>query len=154
MQSLTGLVSYRKAQLEWNRARERAQTELELLSDMVIDDEDLWDDPDYDAVVACADELSSVLPDFDGALEELMDQLDTTVDESRHALLVQQAIQKLSEYREILRDSGLAQLQARADEAYGGGLSFLPALEGALGKIHLYLVGQSTDGGDANPLAT
>ena len=138
-QTRKGLVKYRKAQIAWNDARAKARAELERFSRAVLADPDIQEDELYDEVVALSGEFTTLLPQFDDELEEIVDRLDGIVAEDARAPLIAELKSKVAEYRALLNEAeGLADLQSLADDEYGG-LSFFHALDEALNALQANL---------------
>ncbi len=130
-----GMVNWRKAQLEWNAARTLARQNVAQLVAKVKSDPEVLEDPQADDAIAVAETFADLLPEFDNALELILDQLDGTADPEQRRPLIEQASGKLAAYRMMLGAStGLAMLQALADEEYGG-VACYRELEQALDKL-------------------
>lgn len=130
-----GLVNWRKAQLDWRAARNRAQANVAALTRQVQADPEILSDPDGQEAMTLAGRFAELLPQFDESLEVTLDQLDAEADAERRSTLVQQASSQLASYRMLLAASdGLAMLQELSDQGYGG-IACYRELDLALGKL-------------------
>jgi hypothetical protein len=130
-----GLVNWRKAQIEWRAARNRALANVDALTRQVQVDPEILADPDGKEAIALAGQFAGLLPEFDESLEVTLDQLDAETDSERRTMLVQRASSELASYRLLLGAAdGLAQLQELSDQEYGG-IACYRELELALGKL-------------------
>ena len=139
-ESRSGLVKYRKAQIAWNQARGVARAGLERLGQAVMADPELQDDEDYDEIAALAGQFTTLLPQFDDELAEMVDSLEDAVSPEAREPLIAALKHKVTEYRDTLKDAeGLAELQALADDSYGG-VPFFHSLDQALQSLQAAIV--------------
>lgn len=129
-----GRVSYRTAQVEWRNARSAAFTNVRSLTNRLLSDPRITEEPDADALVGVIRGLPDLLPEFDEELEDLLEALEGPGTKEKHESLIEQARAVLRDYRASLQDDVLEKVQLLADEEFGN-LDMLHVLNNALQKI-------------------
>jgi hypothetical protein len=128
-------VSYRLLQTSWREAQERAGAQLDEFVASVLADPELKGNARYPLVEAAASRIKGMLPKFGDDLETDLAQIDDASSEADRATARAAAVKTVGKYRaELDGASGLKELQALSDDAYGG-LSFFSELQGALASL-------------------
>lgn len=140
IQSVKGKVAYRKLQLEWRNAQDRANAGLDRFIAAVLADPEVQQDDVFDQVEDAAATASALIPRFGGELSDVLDRLDSTYDASERDALTREANQILDDYAKALAESeALQALQEFSNQEYGG-IAFYGELESALGELRKAIV--------------
>lgn len=129
-----GRVSYRKAQIEWRQARGAAFAGVRTLTSKALTDARVLEAPNRDALVGVINGFPDLLPAFDEELEEQLEAIDALTDPEQRKPLIAEVKATLADYRAMLGNDALQQLQLLADNEFGG-IDVLHTLEATLQKI-------------------
>jgi hypothetical protein len=133
-------VAYRKLLLRWRAAQGLVATNLQVLGSTLLARPDIQADPRLDQIEEAVGKLVSVVPQFGGALEDILDTAMSTSEPGELARLSREGIAAIDSYRQQL--TGAAQL--RALEAFaaadlGTTLPLVSELDAALSELEQQL---------------
>jgi hypothetical protein len=132
-------VTYRKLSIAWRDAQDKAGREFDRFIAKLLSDGEIQADPRFEELKEAASDIADQMPEFAGDIEDALGDIDGAGDQEERATARANARQILAEYSRTLEDAGgLRELQALADEEYGG-LSFFTELRHAIDSLEAQL---------------
>lgn len=135
-----GLVAYRKLLLRWREAQGTFAANLASLGTVLLARPEIRADPRIDEIKQAVTELPKLVPQFGGALEDVLDAGLNATEPAQVQRLAAQGIAAIDAYRTRLQSaSHLLELEQFAAKELGGGLPLHSALDQALAELRQQL---------------
>jgi hypothetical protein len=133
-------VAYRKLLLRWREAQGLVATNLQALGSTLLARPDIQADPRLDQIEEAVGKLLSVVPQFGGALEDVLDSAMSTSDPAELARLSRDGVATIDTYRQQLTGAAqLRALEAFAAKDLGTTLPLVSALDDVLSELEQQL---------------
>jgi hypothetical protein len=133
-------VAYRKLLLRWREAQGLVASNLQTLGSTLLARPEIQADPRIDQIEEAVGKLVSVVPQFGGALEDILDTAMSTSEPGELARLSKEGVAAIDTYRQQLTGAAqLRALEAFAADDLGTTLPLVSALDDALSELEQQL---------------
>lgn len=131
-----GTVAHRQMLLRWRRAQSTVAANLQTLSQALLANRAVQDDPRFPQVQRAVPRLARLVPDFGEKLDDALDAAMNAGDQAQAQGLNRAALDVLAEYRTKLRaQPALSKLEALARAVGAGDLPMHSEFEAAIDEL-------------------